>query len=373
MVQQRLNIYKLSVLLIIALQEASLGFVLPSRSTHTSCTTCSARFDRTARLVQSVSATEERTSTQLKLVQEESESESESDAKVDSDSEIDRLKVGWSDLVNGRAFDASKASRLLTPEDVIGVVGHGPLIVESLRTAFTGQFSTTGYVFCAATSFITALSHLKMTLDTPRDYRAPRLAEYRSVYEFSALYLIPFSWLLWRITNTFPEQLEVADPIMSALFTIITIYGVAYALYGKGLLNRVNNDPTYEGILEPSSESYQKQAQLYLTGNVTINGLACLFIPFAWTLTARGTEWWDRVQALHPNQAAFMGLSLLVATVGDVSGNLLLRLKELEIVKSQPSIVVMGILSNFWLLLFPEIVFNTIYNSGISEVGFYWE
>ena len=62
-----------------------------------------------------------------------------------------------------------------------------------------------------------------------------------------------------------------------------------------------------------------------------------------------------------------------MATVGDVSGNFLLRLKEFNIVKSQPSIVVMGILSNVWLLLFPEIVFNILYTAGISEVGFYWE
>ena len=139
------------------------------------------------------------------------------------------------------------------------------------------------------------------------------------------------------------------------------------------MLDRVNNDPAYDGVLLPSSESYQKQAQLYLTGIVAINGLACLFIPFAWTLTVRGTVWWDRVQALHPNQAAFLGLSFLVATLGDVSGNLLLRLKELDLVKSQPSIVVFGILSNVLLLLFPEIVFNILYTSGVSEVGFYWE
>jgi len=263
---------------------------------------------------------------------------------------------------------------MATPEDVIGVVGHLPLIAESLRTAFTGQLSTTGYELCAASTLVTALAHLKMALDTPRDFRAPRLAEYRSIYEFSAIYLFLFAWLLWRVTEAFPEELAVADPLMSALFTACTaIYGVAYLLYGKGLLDRVNNDPAYDGVLRPSSESYQKQAQLYLTGNIFINGLACLFIPFAWTLTVRGTGWWDRVQALHPNQAAFMGLSLLVATLGDVSGAFLVRLKELNLVKSQSSVVVMGILSNVWLLLFPEIVFNILYTSGISEVGFYWE
>ena len=68
-----------------------------------------------------------------------------------------------------------------------------------------------------------------------------------------------------------------------------------------------------------------------------------------------------------------MGLSLLVATLGAVSGTLLMRMKELNLVKSQPSIVVMGIISNVWLLLFPEVVFYTLYASGISEVGFYFE
>ena len=96
-------------------------------------------------------------------------------------SELARLQLGWSDLVNGRAFDGSQVSRLATPEDFIGVVAHIPLIAESLRTAFTGQFSTTGYALCAASTLVTALAHLKMMLDTPRDFKAPRLAEYRSV------------------------------------------------------------------------------------------------------------------------------------------------------------------------------------------------
>lgn len=287
--------------------------------------------------------------------------------------ELDRLKTGWQDLVSGRAFDGSDVSQLGTPEDIMGVIGHFPLIFESIRTAFTGQLSTDGYVFCAISTFLTSLAHLKMTLDTPRDFRAPRLAEYRSVYEFSFLYLVPFSWLTWRITEVFPTELEFVDPIMSLLFSVITIYGFVYGIVGKNRLNEANNDQDYQGILLPSSKEYQEQAQLYLTGNIAINGLACLFIPFAWVLTYRGTEWWDRVQQLHPNLAAFMGLSLLVATVGDVSGNFLLRLKELGIFKNPSSIVVMGILSNIWLLLFPEIVFNSIYNSGISEIGFYFE
>ena len=129
------------------------------------------------------------------------------------------------------------------------------------------------------------------------------------------------AWLTARILPHFPKELEVFDPIMSLMFSAVTIYGVAYALLGKRLLDDANRDlsttaPESVDIVNeeespqilPSSPAYQKQAQLYLTGNMVINSLACLFIPFAWTLTIRGTEWWERVQTLHPNQQAFLGL-----------------------------------------------------------------
>lgn len=231
------------------------------------------------------------------------------------DTELDQLKRGWRQLSNGKAFDRSGAYRLATPEDAVGFVGHFPLIFESLRTAFTGQLSTPGYLFCACTTLLTSVAHSKMTADTPRDFRAPRLAEYRTVYEFSALYLVPFAWLIWRITDAYPQGLEVIDPIMSLLLSTITIYGFAYAFYGKKMLDDVNLKAGYEGILKPSSPKYQAQAQLYLTGNIVINGLACLFIPFSWTLTVRGTEWWERTQHLHPNQAAFLGLRYVLVFI----------------------------------------------------------
>mmetsp|Transcript_3022 Transcript_3022/g.7099 ORF Transcript_3022/g.7099 Transcript_3022/m.7099 type:complete len:402 (-) Transcript_3022:1277-2482(-) len=310
-------------------------------------------------------------------------------ASTESESEVERILFGWNLLVTGEAWgEPSSIQKLWTSlEDIVGVWGHAPLIIASFQTALTGKCNELEYAICIGTILLTSLAHGKMTYDTPRDWRAPRLAEYRTVYEFSALYLIPFGWLTARIQPYFPKQLEVLDPVMSLLFSAITIYGVAYALYGKGVLEEANSNQNMVDAVDdekntnveeprrilPSSSAYQKQAQLYLTGNVVINGLACLFVPFAWTLTIRGTEWWERVQTLHPNQQAFLGLSLLVATLGDVSGNLLLRLKQLGVVTASESIVVMGILSNFLLLLFPELVFNGIYSSGVSEIGFYFE
>lgn len=290
-------------------------------------------------------------------------------------SELAELKIGLRQVVSLEAFDGTNIDKLWTLEDIIGVVIHIPLVYEAFVTAFTGQVDHVAYAVCAAFTLTTSLAHFKMCFDEPRDWRAPRLAEPKSVYEFSALYLLPFSWLLWRMTSQYPAILEGQLDIVGCIaLSSITIYGWAFAVYGKFLMQRVNRpNGSYQGRLQPSPQEYQTQAQLYLTGNVVINSLACLFLPFAWTLSLRGTEWWNRVQELHPNQAAFLGVSILVAIIGDTSGNLLLRLQQLEVTTSVRALVVMGILSNIVFLLFPEIVFNSIYTSGVSEVGFYWE
>mmetsp|Transcript_37334 Transcript_37334/g.42667 ORF Transcript_37334/g.42667 Transcript_37334/m.42667 type:complete len:366 (+) Transcript_37334:3-1100(+) len=290
-------------------------------------------------------------------------------------SEWEELEIGYQQVISLEAFDPSYIGSLATIEDIIGIVIHVPLLLLAFQTAFTGQVDATAYAQCALFSFVTSLAHSKMWFDEPRDYRAPRLAEPRSVYQFSTLYLVSFSWLLYRITSLYPQALQGPLDIVGCLaLSLITIYGWAYAVFGKGLLKQVN-DPSsnYEGTLLPSSEAYQMQAQLYLTGNIVINSLACLFLPFAWTLAIRGTEWWTRVQELHPNQGAFLGVSILVAILGDTSGNLLLRLQQLKVTTSVRALVVMGILSNVVFLLAPEITFNSIYMGGISEVGFYWE
>jgi hypothetical protein len=296
--------------------------------------------------------------------------ESESTAgKIDS--ELGRIIQGWEDVTSGAGFQI-RSSAWSTWEDVIGIGAMLPLSGECLRTAFTGEISTDSLVSCTAATLLAGVAHAKMASSVPRDFRAPRLAEYRTVYEFSAFYLPPFAWLLLRLTPAYPEQLAVVDPVFCLALSVVTIYGFSYAAYGKKLLREANREG-YNGVLEPSCIEYQAQAQLYLTGNVVINALACLFLPFAWTIAFRGTVWWERVQELHPNQAALLGVSVLVAILGDVSGNLLLRLKELGLIKSQPAIVVMGILSNVLLLLFPEIVFHIFFHEGVSEIGFYWD
>ena len=171
-----------------------------------------------------------------------------SELNICSRREADRLlETGFSDLVGRRAVNGQKAGSLVgTPRDVLGIAIHVPLVLESLRTALTGQVD----------------------------------AEF---YRFSAI--------------------------------------------------------------------------------CVLRGVVC-FCPL------RGTEWWERVQSLHPNQAALMGVSILVAIVGDTSGNLLLRMQQLRFFQSEAAIVVCGVTL---LLLFPEIIFHTLYSSGVSEFGFYWE
>jgi hypothetical protein len=287
------------------------------------------------------------------------------------ESQMVRFLDGCDGVVTGRAMDMTKLEQFFrsSPVDVVGTVTMIPLVAEAFRTAATGEFDTSAlsYQLCVASTVLGALSHAIMAVTTPRDSRAPRLAEPRTVYEFSALYLIPFAWLLWRITPVFPRSLEVLDPSLALLFTLITLYGVACPIYGLHQFAKGCD------TLEPSTLDYHENAKLLCKGGIAINVLACLFIPFCWCLCFQGTEWWDRVQQLHPHEGAFFGVSILVAIVGDMSGNWLLRLKESGIVRQYSSLVALGTVSNFLLLLFPEILFNTIYHSGVSEIGFYWE
>lgn len=279
---------------------------------------------------------------------------------------------GWNDLISGDSIDTTKVSDYWrSPSDVVATLAMLPLTIEAFRTALTGTFDEGSYLVCAAVTLFCAIAHLQMTLNTPRDFRAPRLAEPRTVYEFSYLYLFAFSWFLWRVNlaSALPAP-EALDGIGIFGLCAVTLYGVLIPLYSRSLLDQ----PFEQSGLEPSPDNYREQAKLLCTGNIVINVLACLFLPFVVTLCLwRGSEWWDRVQVLHEHQAAFMGVSLLVAILGDMSGNALLRIKEFGIITQYNSLVSLGIVSNFLLLLFPELIFNGLYFDGISEVGFYWE
>ncbi|KAG7362953.1 hypothetical protein IV203_026313 [Nitzschia inconspicua] len=289
----------------------------------------------------------------------------------EAESQVSQILKGWNGIVTGKSIDSAKVRTFLfaSPADLIGTLAMIPLLIEAFRTAVTGQFQqhAASYQLCVIASILCCFSHAQMSFDTPRDWRAPRLAEPRTVYEFSYLYLIPFSWLLWRITPTFPVSFECADTLMCSVLTLVTFYGFFYPFYGLRQFDQIN------GPLAPSSLDYQEKAKLLCTGNIAINGLACLFVPFAWSICLQGTEWWNRVQDLHPSQGAFLGVSVLVAILGDMSGNWLLRVKEFGIIRDYNAIVAMGIVSNFLLLLFPEILFNSFYIGGVSEIGFYWE
>ena len=159
---------------------------------------------------------------------------------------------------------------------------------------------------------------------------------------------------------------------MSIATTAVALYGIIVPYLGKKELEK-GLDTTNGGYLLPSDDENKNGAQLYLTGSIFLNVLVALFVPFPWVLSFKGTEWWQHVQANHPSEAAFFGVSILVALVGNTSGNLLARLKQLDIITTPSVLVVTGILSNALLLLMPEIFFNLIYHDGITEIGLYWE
>jgi len=290
-------------------------------------------------------------------------------------SELDRLINGWSQITQGKALDTSNLRKLLTPEDIIAILAIVPLSVESVHTAFKGQITPESYVLCSVVAMTCSAAHTKMYLDTPRDWRCPRLGELRTVYQYSPLFSIPFAWMLVRITSVFPPPLEVLDYPMAMATTGVTLYGLIGGYIGKRALDKqgTDTDTANGGYLLPSDAETRNGAQLYLTGNIVLNVLVALFIPFVWVLAFKGTEWWHHVEENHVNEAAFFGVSILVALLGNASGNLLARFQQLGIVKNPEVLVVSGILSNLVLLIMPEVFFNVIYHSGTTEIGLYWE
>jgi len=290
--------------------------------------------------------------------------------------EASRIRDGATLLVNGRAVNSEKIRELATTEDFVATGGNVPLVLASVSTALTGQVDNISYMLCAIVTVATGLAHWRMYETTERDWRAPRLGEARTTYQFSAIYLVAFGWLLARVNPLFPTNLEVLDIAMATVLTIIVVYGFLYPVFAKAFFqseaSKAKRNPVLP-VLEPSSEDFQNETQLLLTGQVVINILAGLFIPFTWVLVNRGTEWWLRVTELHENQAAFLGVSILTAIIGDDIGNLLLRLRDKEVITSWPADVFAGLVLNFTLLLLPELCFNVFYNSGVSETGFYFE
>ena len=112
---------------------------------------------------------------------------------ANADSELSRLQYGWHLVTTGQALNPSNLGKLWTPEDLVATVAVLPLSIESLHTAFTGQVHPDYYIACALLSISCAAAHSKMCLDTPRDWRSPRLGELRTVYQYSPLFTIPFA------------------------------------------------------------------------------------------------------------------------------------------------------------------------------------
>ncbi|KAJ1413441.1 hypothetical protein B484DRAFT_455068 [Ochromonadaceae sp. CCMP2298] len=247
------------------------------------------------------------------------------------------------------------------------------MVYTSITTSLGGTFDNNLYLTCAVSALLTAFAHFSLYQKTPRDFRSPRLGEENTIYELSTIYLLPFSWLLFRINPLFPETLAAADIPMAALLTAVVVYGCAGAVVGKYFLPSADGSRPLASFLQPADAAYVRQCQLLLSGNAAINVLALLFVPFTWTLVIRGTEWWARVCSLHPNQAAFLGLSVLAAIVGDSSGVVALRLLRKDVITSTAAVVVLGLVSNALLLIVPEVVFRIFYAQGVSELNFYWQ
>jgi hypothetical protein len=256
--------------------------------------------------------------------------------------------------------------KLKTPADLWSLVGLVPIILTSVTTSITGQVHDDSYIVaCIVGAIINVFTNIQMYIDAPMQSKVPNLAAYKFVYGYSAALNVPYAWLLYRLSDIYPESLTWVDIPITTVFTALSLYGVLGAFQGKKELKSV--DTTGE------KEDFIDQLDITLSGQVVVNTLGGLFIPLAWNICARGTEWWDRVQSLHINEAGLLNLSILVALIGNITGVMSYRVRETEVITDMKVIVPTGLLLNVVLLLIPEILFFSQFESGVSKLAFYWE
>jgi hypothetical protein len=114
--------------------------------------------------------------------------DTEKQDRSDLSDELVLLGQGFSLLRNGQV-KLGGLDTLVTVEDAVMLVGLIPLTTTSLVTAFTGTFfSEQFYLVCAVVSVATGFAHWRMYETAQRDWRAPRLGEARTTYQYSAIY-----------------------------------------------------------------------------------------------------------------------------------------------------------------------------------------
>eukprot|EP01038_Epipyxis_sp_PR26KG_P004085 gene4085-5833_t len=283
---------------------------------------------------------------------------------------------------------SNQQSQLLIESDaLVNGVGLIVMSITSFEMAIDGSLNNILLNTSGIFASITAIIHALISLATPRDFTVPRLADSKTIYEISALFLVGFSWLLFRLTPfpffSFSHSLDI---IMTISISLFLIYQFVFYIIGKMKILDANSKSK---IIQQSMVN----AELLLNGNGVLASLTCLFVPFIWTYSIRGIDWWTRVQSIYPNQAAYMCISVLVAIIGNNFGMVLFARKQFsdilstknsdklpeELLVSNKSddqflqLVTFGVLSNLFLLLAPEIAFHWLHSAGISEIEFYWQ
>mmetsp|Transcript_3689 Transcript_3689/g.3826 ORF Transcript_3689/g.3826 Transcript_3689/m.3826 type:complete len:362 (+) Transcript_3689:181-1266(+) len=307
------------------------------------------------------------------------------------DSEIEQIYSGAEELLNFKeVIQVRNINKIATFEDIFTFVALMPVIITSIYSAATGIFVPEQYLICSICTFLTSIAHLNLSIITPRDIRIPRLADYKTTYEYSFIFLFTFSWALFRLTSYYPLSLQIIDLPMTIITTLLVVYALVFSITGKIQLSKIiKNGIVSESKREKETETLSfslssfstnslsqeliNETQLLLTGNFLLNLLTTLFLPFLWTISLRHSLWWDRIQSLHHHQAALLGLEFLVAIIGNSAGNELLRAYEMKIIPLAVHVFIIGILMNFALVIFPELLFHYQFSEGISYWNFYFE
>ena len=245
------------------------------------------------------------------------------------------------------------------------------LLIAAFQTSFAGSPDSAIVNISAIFAFISAFSHAIISIRSTRDVDIPRLGDTKTIYEYSSLLLVGFTWLLLRITpHSLIPSSQAIDIAMSTFTTIVLLYGGSTALRSKDQIAKESTLPLSQA---------KQDADIILNGNVALSIMAGLFLPFFWCLALRGDDWWTRVQLMYPNQLAYFVISVLAVIIGNNFGLLLYSKKDflseklkMEGKNNQVSLLVgLASLVNALLFIAPEIAFHATYGSNVSELSFY--
>jgi hypothetical protein len=113
---------------------------------------------------------------------------------------------------------------------------------ESFNLSVMGVLEKDPLFVCSFLGFITAVIQYRIAAKSPRNERVPRLADTKTIYEFSFYFLLGFSWLLLRISPQSPiSTFHQLDLFMAGFISALLLYVGLFTVIGKKTIAGTDN------------------------------------------------------------------------------------------------------------------------------------